>query len=140
TPGETPQPTTQPTSVVGETPSPGPIDTPTPSFDAEAYFRGKTITILVGFNAGGGYDTFARLFAQIAPRHFPGQPQFVVQNLPGSGGELIFRNIEQRPADGLTTGTVHPRFIKRELLGTTCQPSTWRPTASSAAPALRRRP
>ena len=119
----TPEPTATATPSTGAAPEQAPpaeatpTPTPEPSFDAEAYFRGQTITLLVGFTPGGGYDTFARLVAQVAANHFPGQPRLVVRNIPGSGGELIFRSIEEAPADGLTTGTVHPRFIKRELLG-----------------------
>src|SRR5690606_11317325 len=51
-------------------------------------------------------------------KHFPGSPSFVVNNIPGSGGELVFRAVDQAAPDGLTTANIHPRFLKRELLGT----------------------
>ena len=83
----------------------------------EAYFGGKTIQLYVGFSPGGGYDTFARLVARFAERHFPGSPRFVVRNLPGAGGERALVAAMNADPDGYTTITIHPRFFKRELLG-----------------------
>ena len=51
----------------------------------EEFYRGKTITILVGFTAGGGYDLYARLLGRHIGRHIPGNPAVVVQNMPGAG-------------------------------------------------------
>jgi tripartite-type tricarboxylate transporter receptor subunit TctC len=83
------------------------------------HFSGKTITIIVGFSPGGGYDTFARLVAKHSARHFPGKPELIlVQNLPGSGGERGLRAAIRAKRDGYTIGMVHPRFVKRELQGT----------------------
>ena len=90
--------------------------TPTPSRDMEAYFSGKTIKVVVGFAPGGGYDVFGRLFAKYAPKHFPGSPRFVVQNVDGAGGERVFKTIDGK-TDGLSVAVAHPRFFKRELLG-----------------------
>jgi hypothetical protein len=83
----------------------------------EDYFDGKTIQLYVGFSPGGGYDTFARLVARFAELHFPGNPRFVVRNLPGAGGERALVAAMAAEADGFTTITIHPRFFKRELLG-----------------------
>ena len=49
----------------------------------EEHFRGKEIRLLIGSSAGGGYDTFARTIAAHWPKHIPGNPIFVPQNLPG---------------------------------------------------------
>ncbi len=105
--------TSTPTAVV--TLAPG-EPTPTPSRDMEAYFSGKTIKVVVGFAPGGGYDVFGRLFAKYAPKHFPGSPRFVVQNVDGAGGERVFKTIDGK-TDGLSVAVAHPRFFKRELLG-----------------------
>jgi tripartite-type tricarboxylate transporter receptor subunit TctC len=83
----------------------------------EAYFSDKTIRIVVGFGPGGGYDSFARLFGKFAVRHFPGDPKFIVQNLDGAGGERVFKAIHGE-TDGYSIAVSHPRFYKRELLGT----------------------
>ncbi|MGE5538465.1 MAG: Bug family tripartite tricarboxylate transporter substrate binding protein [Gemmatimonas sp.] len=50
----------------------------------EDFYRGKRITIVVGSDAGGGYDANARMIARHMPRHLPGSPDFVVQNMPGA--------------------------------------------------------
>lgn len=89
-----------------------------PSGGLAEHFSGKTITIIVGFSPGGGYDIFARLISKYIRRHLPGRlNNIIVQNLPGSGGERGLRAAIKAKPDGLTIGMVHPRFVKRELLG-----------------------
>src|SRR5512145_1300465 len=46
-------------------------------------FEGKTVTIVVGFKAGGGYDRVARVLARHIPKYLPGNPNVIVQNMPG---------------------------------------------------------
>ncbi len=55
---------------------------------AKPYFEGKTIHILVSSNPGGGTDTAARLVSRFLPKFIPGQPQTVIQNMPGGGGTI----------------------------------------------------
>ncbi len=107
-PGVTPQPTATPVPP-----------TPTPSSrDFEAHFRNRTIEVTVPYAPGGGYDTFARLFARYAPAHFPGEPRFVVRNLTGAGGERgLVKVLRDGSREGFSTVVVHPRFFKRELIG-----------------------
>jgi len=50
-------------------------------------FEGKTIAFVVGFAPGGGYDTFSRIASQVLPEYLPGNPKFVIQNIPGAGGQ-----------------------------------------------------
>jgi tripartite-type tricarboxylate transporter receptor subunit TctC len=57
------------------------------------FYRSKTVTILVGYEAGGGYDLYARVVAQFLGRHIPGQPAVIVQNMPGAGGLRAARNL-----------------------------------------------
>jgi tripartite-type tricarboxylate transporter receptor subunit TctC len=52
---------------------------------AEDFYRGKTVTIVVGVGPGGGYDQYARLAGAHLGRHIPGQPNVIVQNMPGGG-------------------------------------------------------
>jgi tripartite-type tricarboxylate transporter receptor subunit TctC len=52
---------------------------------AEDFYHGKTVNLLVGYSAGGGYDINARLLARYLGRHIPGNPAVVVQNMPGAG-------------------------------------------------------
>jgi hypothetical protein len=49
------------------------------------YYQGKTITVVVGTVAGDLYDLYARAFAQHMPKHIPGNPNMIVQNMPGAG-------------------------------------------------------
>ena len=52
------------------------------------FYHGKTVTIVVGTSAGGGYDTYARLIARHMSQHTPGAPTFIVSNMPGAGSNL----------------------------------------------------
>jgi tripartite-type tricarboxylate transporter receptor subunit TctC len=73
-------------------------------FDAAAeaaFFKGKTVTLVVGFGTGGGYDTYARLLARHYNRHLPGKPNMIVQNMPGASGIKSGNYIyEVAPRDG----------------------------------------
>jgi tripartite-type tricarboxylate transporter receptor subunit TctC len=52
----------------------------------EEFYKGKTVTIIVGAGPGGGYDTIARVVQKHLANHMPGKPTIVVQNMPGGGG------------------------------------------------------
>ena len=71
----------------------------------DSFFSGKTIRIVVGSSPGGGYDYWARLLARHMPRYIRGNPEVVVQNMPG-GGSLVATNYVYGVAkpDGLTLG------------------------------------
>ena len=67
------------------------------------YYAGKTLTIIVGLDAGGTVDTFVRNFAGYLKKHIPGQPTIIVQNMPGAGGLLATNYLAERaPKDGYT--------------------------------------
>src|SRR3954467_3695484 len=53
---------------------------------AEDFYRGKTIRMIVPSEAGGGYDYYGRTLAAHLRRHIPGEPNIIVQNMPGGGG------------------------------------------------------
>src|SRR5262249_34012635 len=53
---------------------------------AEPFYKGKTISLIIGSNTSGGYDTYGRLLARHMGNHIDGHPNFVVQNMPGAGG------------------------------------------------------
>jgi len=59
---------------------------PAAAEDVASFYRGRTVTIVVGQSTGGGYDLNARLVAQHMGRHIQGEPSMVVQNMPGAGG------------------------------------------------------
>src|SRR4051794_35332110 len=51
----------------------------------EEFYKGKQITIIVGYGTGGGYDVYARVLARHIGKYLPGSPSVVVQNMPGAG-------------------------------------------------------
>src|SRR5258708_19771639 len=58
---------------------------------AQPSFAGKTVSLIVGYKPGGGYDTTARMLARHLPNHLPGKPTVIVQNMPG-GNTIIAAN------------------------------------------------
>ena len=75
-------------TVVPPTATPVPVATPTPSFDAEAYFKGKTIRLMVGYNPGGGTDSQARFMSRAWAPFIPGKPRIF---MPYIGGMPSYR-------------------------------------------------
>jgi tripartite-type tricarboxylate transporter receptor subunit TctC len=74
-----------------------------PKAVAEDFYHGKTLSILVGYPVGGGYDTNARLLARHIGRHIPGHPAIVVVNMPGAGSLKSLDYIDRMaPKDGTT--------------------------------------
>jgi len=71
------------------------------------FYKGKNLTLLVNYGAGGNADSAARMFQRHIARHIPGGPNVVVQNMPGAGGYTAMNNlglnVNRRP-DGLTAG------------------------------------
>ena len=88
---------------------------PTPA--QESYYKGKTVRIIVGASAGGGYDTYSRTIARHIGKHIPGNPTFVVDNMPGAGF-LISANYMYKIAkpDGLTIGHFIGGLFLQQLL------------------------
>jgi tripartite-type tricarboxylate transporter receptor subunit TctC len=68
---------------------------------AEDFYKGKRVTILVGFTPGGGYDAYARLMNRHYAKHIPGEPTIVVQNMPGAGSLTAVKYLTNgAPEDG----------------------------------------
>ena len=81
------------------------------------FYRGKTFEVIVGFTAGGGYDTYARALAPVLAKHIPGNPQVVVKNLPGGGGLRLARWLQDAgPHDGLSIGVIDSGLLTTSLL------------------------
>ena len=85
---------------------------------AEEFYAGKTIRIVVGAGAGGGFDTYARLFARHVANYIPGQPSIIVQNMPGAGMLIAAKYlISQAKPDGLTIGHWTGALILQNVMG-----------------------
>lgn len=83
-----------------------------------AFYDGKTIRVIVGLAAGGGYDTYARLVARHLGKHVPGKPGVIVENMTGAGG-LVAANHLYKVAkpDGLTMGHFNGSHMMGQVLG-----------------------
>ena len=86
--------------------------------DAQSFYKGKTVRIIVGFAAGGGFDTYARVIARHLGKHIPGTPTIVVDNMPGAGS-LIAANHLYRVAkpDGLTAAHFSGALVLGQVIG-----------------------
>lgn len=70
------------------------------------FYKGKNVTVMVGYTAGGGYDIYARALARYMGKHIPGNPNLIVQNLTGAGSLNAANNIYNvAPKDGTVFGT-----------------------------------
>ncbi len=88
------------------------------TFAQGSFFEGKTIRVIVGLSAGGGYDTYSRLIARHMGKHIPGHPVIAVENMTGAGS-LIAANYVYKVSkpDGLTIGHFLGGLIMQQLLG-----------------------
>ena len=81
-------------------------------------FSGKTVTIIVGYKPGGGYDATARLLARYLPKHLPGKPTVIVQNMPGANSVIAANHVYNvAKPDGLTIGTFNRNLPIAQLTG-----------------------
>jgi Tripartite tricarboxylate transporter family receptor len=72
---------------------------------AAEFYRGKTVTIYVGFGPGGGYDAYAQLLAPHIRRHIPGEPTVIVKHMPGAGSLTLMNYLWTiAPRDGTAFG------------------------------------
>src|SRR5262245_63321460 len=85
---------------------------------SDEFYRGKVIRIVVGFSAGGGFDTYARSISRYMGKYMPGHPTILVENMTGAGS-LITANHVYKVAkpDGLTIGAFNGNQILNQLVG-----------------------
>src|SRR5262245_29972481 len=85
---------------------------------ADGFYNGKTISIVVGFGPGGGYDLYARLIAGTIGKYIPGQPRVIVQNMEGAGSIRAANYVYvQAPKDGTVIASVVQDTATFYLLG-----------------------
>ena len=81
------------------------------------FYQGKTVTIIVGFTPGGGYDLYARALARHIGRHIPGNPNIIVQNLPSAGSLTAVRTLDTTAQkDGTVMTTFNPGLITESII------------------------
>src|SRR3984893_8333007 len=92
---------------------------PTPQHAVAAegeFFKGKTVTLVVGYSAGGGYDQYARALARHLGSAIPGHPSVLVQNMPGAASLTAVRTLDANaPRDGTVITTFDPGLITESL-------------------------
>jgi len=86
---------------------------------AEApFYQGKTIRIIVGYQPGDNHDQWARTYARFLGKHIPGNPEFVVQNMPGAGSMIAANHVYKlTKPDGLTLGAIGGALIMAQITG-----------------------
>ena len=81
-------------------------------------YRGKSLRMIVGTSPGGGYDTYARAIARHMRKHLPGNPNIIVQNMPGAGSKIAANylyNVAKR--DGLTFAMLISGMVMEQAMG-----------------------
>jgi tripartite-type tricarboxylate transporter receptor subunit TctC len=82
----------------------------------DEFFRGKTITLVVGYSAGGGYDQYARALARHLGGMIPGNPTVLVQNMPGAASLTAVRYLDaSAPKDGTVITMFDPGLITESI-------------------------
>jgi tripartite-type tricarboxylate transporter receptor subunit TctC len=85
----------------------------------EDFYRGKTVTLIVGYSPGGGYDTTARILAPYLKKYLPGNPNIVVQNMDGAGSLKSANYLYGvAPKDGSAIATFSRGIAMEPLIGT----------------------
>ncbi len=86
----------------------------------EQFYKGKSISILIGSNAGGGYDAYARLTGRYLSRYIPGHPAVIFSNMSGAGGATVINYVSTvAPRDGTVMAATSGPALLEPLLGAT---------------------
>lgn len=86
----------------------------------EEFYSDNDVTFIISSGAGGGYDTLGRLLARHLPKHIPGSPNIIVQNMPGAGGIVATSYLFNRAdKDGSVIGGIQNNAPFERLFGNT---------------------
>lgn len=89
-----------------------------PAIALDEFYKGKTINVIVGFGPGGANDVWTRVLNRYMPRHIPGQPTMVAQNMPGAGSLRLANHIAATaPKDGTEIGLISRGIALQPLFG-----------------------
>src|SRR5687768_12852258 len=85
---------------------------------ADDFYKGKTIRVIVGGSAGGGFDIYTRAMARHMGKHIPGNPPLVVENMTGAGTFIAAKYLHSSAKpDGLSLGMFNGALILGRVLG-----------------------
>ena len=83
----------------------------------DAFYKGKLITLVIGYNPGGTYDLYARVAANMLQRYIPGNPSIIVRNMPGAGSMTAANYLYRKATrDGLTIGMISQAAALKQAL------------------------
>jgi tripartite-type tricarboxylate transporter receptor subunit TctC len=89
-----------------------------PTFAQANFYQGKTIRVIVGYQPGDNHDQWARTYGRFMGKQIPGNPNFVVQNMPGAGSMIAANHVyNMTKPDGLTLGSFGGALIMAQLTG-----------------------
>ena len=83
----------------------------------QTFYKGKTVRVIVGFAAGGGFDAYARAIARNLGRHIPGNPAIIVENMTGAGSRIAANYLYKASPDGLIIGNFIGSLILQQIMG-----------------------
>ncbi|HEU0069743.1 MAG TPA: tripartite tricarboxylate transporter substrate-binding protein [Alphaproteobacteria bacterium] len=85
--------------------------------EVESFYKGKQIYLIMSAGAAGGFNEYARSFAQHMPKHLPGSPTVVVQSMTGAGGLVAMNHLTNNAAqDGTAIGFMHSAMVSADVL------------------------
>ena len=88
-----------------------------PGWTQAPFYQGKTISIIVGTKAGDVYDLYPRLLAEFWTKHIPGNPNIIVQNVPGAASLIAANQVYNvSKPDGLTLAAIYPALYFDQLI------------------------
>lgn len=111
---------TAPSPAATSAPTTAPTAAPTvdPAKALADFYTGKTLTIIVGFKPGGGFDTTSRILARYIGKYVPGNPTVIVQNMDGAGSTVAANHLYKvAQPDGLTIGVFNEQQVLQQALG-----------------------
>lgn len=79
------------------------------------FYKGKQVSIVIGFSPGGGFDAYGRLAARYMGRYIPGHPQMIARNLPGASGLKAMEGLKAEPQDGTYMAIFNPGLVLRSI-------------------------
>ena len=92
--------------------------TPVLKAQSDPFYKDKTVRVIVAFSPGGGYDLWMRLLSRYMGKHIPGNPNFIVQNMPGAGSITAANYLYNlAKPDGLTFGSISAALYFDQLIG-----------------------
>ena len=96
----------------------GAIPAPAAAQSPADFYKGKTVTVYIGYGAGGGYDLYSRLLARHLGKHLAGKPNVIPKNEPGAGSFKLANELYNvLPKDGTALGMIGESLVISQVLG-----------------------